>query len=364
MKKVLIVGQTLEVGRTEEVYGRGFSAFGSEVQHFTWKESMPSLFSGSLLDKIARRVVWRIICSKSGTAMQPLAKLANQKLVEMANQFQPDLTLVISPLLLHPDSILAIKKYGSIFVFFTDNPIDVHHTHTNSWVQRGFPLWDTALIWSQELGDRLLDNGVKKAFFHPFCSDLEYHFPKRQTSPAYDVAFIGNWDASRKREKYLKAIADYRLGLWGSKYWNTHCQEPALKGLCQGECSYQEIPEILGSAKMGLNILRPQNEQGHNIRTYEITATGTLMLSERNNGLLRLFTEDKEAVYFSSPDELRQKVEYLLQNPALIKSIAEAGYRKALENTIADRIREISNLYQEVRFTHCNDAQVMQRQEI
>jgi spore maturation protein CgeB len=338
MKKVLIVGQTLEIGRTEEVYGRGFTAFGCEVQHFSWKESKPSLFSGSLLDRLAWRVAW-----------QPLAKLANQKLVEAVNQFQPDLTLVVSPLLLNPDSILAMKQYGLAFVFFTDNPIDAHRTHTNLWVQRGFPLWDAAFIWSQKLVDRLFDHGVKKAFFHPFCSDIEYHFPKRQPNPIHDVAFIGNWDASRKREQYLKAIANYHLGLWGSNYWNTHCQEPVLKGLCQGICSYQEIPEILGSAKMGLNILRPQNEEGHNIRTYEIPAAGTLMLSERSSALLDLFIEDKEAVYFSNPDELSQKVKYLLQNPDLIESIAAAGYKKALENTISNRIKEIFQIYEQIK---------------
>jgi spore maturation protein CgeB len=335
MKKVLIVGQALEVGRTEEVYGRGFSAFGCEVQHFTWKESKPNLFPNPLVNKAAWRVAW-----------QPLAKIANQKLIETANRFRPDLTFVISPLLLHSNSILAVKQHGLAFVFFTDNPVDVHRTHTNSWVRRGFPLWNAAFIWSQELVDRLLANGVQKAFFHPFCSDLEYHFPQRQPTPVYDVAFIGNWDDSRKRERYLKAIAHYRLGLWGSNYWDTHCKEPALRGLCQGMCSYQQIPAVLGSAKIGLNILRPQNEDGHNIRTYEIPATKTLMLSERSSTLPKLFVEDKEAVYFSHPNELKQKVDYLLQNPALMASIAEAGYKKAMENTISVRIAEILQEYE------------------
>ncbi len=353
MKKVLIVGSARELGYTEEVYGRGFSAFGCEVQHFTWKEAAPSLFSGSLRNRIAWRLGWQV-----------LARSANQKLVEAANQFQPDLTLVISPLFVHPDSIQAIKQHGLVFVFFTDNPVDAHHTHSNSLVRRGFPLWDAALIWSRELVERLTENGVKKAVFHSFCSDVEYHFPKRQINPAYDVAFIGNWDASRKREQYLKAVAHYRLGLWGSNYWNTHCKEASLKGLCQGMCSYTEIPEVLGSAKMGLNILRPQNEKGHNIRTYEIPATGTLMLSERSEELLNLFAEDREAVYFSNPDELRQKVEYLLQNPALIESIAEAGYKKALENTINNRVTEIANLYRHLRFSKLSDVQLLHRTEI
>ncbi|QSJ15278.1 glycosyltransferase [Nostoc sp. UHCC 0702] len=353
MKKVLIVGEDLQIGRTEEVYGRGFSALGCEVQHFSWKEVTSSLSLGGFWNKVAWRLAWQL-----------LAKSANHKLVEQANQFQPDLTLVISPRLIHPDTILALQQNGLAFVFYTDNPVDAHHTHSNSWVKGGFPLWNAAFIWSQELVKRLHENGVKQAFFHPFCSDVEYHFPQRQTNPIYDVAFIGNWDASRKREHYLKAIADYKLGLWGSNYWNNHCQEISLKGLCQGMCSYQEIPQILGSAKMGLNILRPQNEEGHNIRTYEIPATKTLMLSERSQELLNLFLEDKEAVYFSNPDELRQKVEYLLKNPDVISSITEAGYQKALQNTITNRITEIANLYQVIKSTLLRESQALQSQEL
>ena len=352
MKKVLIVGENLEIGRTEEVYSRGFSSLGCEVQLFTWEEATSSLSPGSLWGRVAWRLAWQL-----------LGNLANNKLLEKANQFKPDLTLVISPRLIHPDSILALQQYGLVFVFYTDNPIDAHHTHTNSWVQGGFPLWDAAFIWSQELVKRLKDNGVKKAFFHPFCSDVEYHFPQRQINPVYDVAFIGNWDASRKREQYLKAIANYRLGLWGSNYWNTHCQESSLKGLCQGMCSYQEIPQVLGSAKMGLNILRPQNEEGHNIRTYEIPITKTLMLSERSHELLNLFVEDKEAVYFSNPEELKQKVEYLINNPVLIELIAEAGYQKALENTITDRVAEMATLYQQLKSDRDSDLQLAHSHE-
>ncbi|MBD2164359.1 glycosyltransferase [Calothrix membranacea FACHB-236] len=340
MKKILIVGENLEIGRTEEVYGRGFSALGCKVQIFTWKEATSRVSSSSLWGKAAWRLAWQF-----------LGRLANQQLLEKANQFQPDLTLVISPRLVHPQSIKTLQQHGLVFVFYTDNPIDAHHTHTNSWIQGGFPLWDAAFIWSQEIVQILEENGVKKVFFHPFCSDIEYHFPQRQPNPIYDVAFIGNWDTSRKRERYLKAIANYRLGVWGSNYWNTHCQEPSLKGICQGMCSYPEISQILGSAHIGLNILRPQNETGHNIRTYEIPATKTLMISERSDDLLNLFVEDKEAVYFSSPEELRQKVDYLLKHPALMASIAQAGYQKALRNNISERVTEITDIYQKLKFS-------------
>ena len=335
MKKILIVGETLEIGRTEEIYGRKFTEYGIEVKHFSWKDAIPTLSSQSFINKVARRLAW-----------QNFANIANQELLKIAGEFQPDLTLVISPLMLNPSSILSIKQNGLIWVFFTDNPLDAHHTHTNSWVKKGLPLWDKAFIWSNELVNSLIKVGVKDAYFHPFCTDTKYHFPQRESSPSYDVAFIGNWDASRKREKYLKSISEFSLGLWGSSYWNTHCQEPSLQGLCQGMCSYQQIPRVLGSAKIGLNILRPQNEGGHNIRTYEIPASGTLMLSERSDILMDLFIEDQEAVYFSNPDELRKKVQYLLENTKIATTIAEAGYQKAIQNTISERVSELLSLYQ------------------
>ena len=340
MKKVLIVGQVLELGRTEEVYGRGFSALGCEVKHFSLLDAEPSLISRSFQDKVAWRVAWQL-----------KARSVNQKLIEMANQFKPDLTFLVAPTLIQPSSIQALQQHGLVFVFFTDNPLDKHHTHSNAWIRSGLPIWDAVFIWSQELAKRLTKKGVKNVFFHPFCSDVQYHFPQRQTNPIYDVAFIGNWDASRKREQYLKAISHYRLGLWGSDYWVTHCRETSIRGSCKRMCTYAEIPGILGSAKFGLNILRPQNEMGHNIRTFEIPATGTLMLSERSQDLLTLFEEDREAVYFSTPEELHQKVEYLLQHSTLAKSIADAGYKKALTYTITERVTEIANLYQHLKYS-------------
>lgn len=335
MQKILIVGKMVELGRTEEVYGRGFAAKECDVKHFSWNVAEPSLLSRSLLQRASWRLAWQL-----------RAKTANQKLVETASQFQPDLTFVVSPLLMQPNTIKALKQYGRAFVFFTDNPLDNHHTHTNAWIQQGLSLWDAVFIWSQELVRQISDRGIENVHYHPFCSDTQYHYPQKQSNPDYDVAFIGNWDDSCKRERYLKAISNYRLGIWGSDYWQTRCKETAVKKSHQGMCSYTEIPQVLGSAKMGLNILRPQNEMGHNIRTFEIPAAKTLMLSERNQELLDLFAEDKEAVYFSSPEELNRKVTYLLNNDSLIESIAEAGYQKALQHTSDRRIQDFQDVYE------------------
>jgi spore maturation protein CgeB len=48
--------------------------------------------------------------------------------------------------------------------------------------------------------------------------------------------------------------------------------------------------------------------------------------------MLALFKEDKEAVYFSDRYELLKKIEWLLSNPSKIEEIAEAGYKRLLDD--------------------------------
>ena len=52
------------------------------------------------------------------------------------------------------------------------------------------------------------------------------------------------------------------------------------------------------------------------------------MLAERTDSLMRLFKEDEEACYFSSPEELLEKAQWLLENPADRERIAAGGLRR------------------------------------
>jgi len=52
------------------------------------------------------------------------------------------------------------------------------------------------------------------------------------------------------------------------------------------------------------------------------------MLAQRNADPQSMFKEDEEACFFSSNDELIEKVHWLLANPVIRQCIAAAGLRR------------------------------------
>lgn len=107
----------------------------------------------------------------------------------------------------------------------------------------------------------------------------------------------------------------------------------------------------VGGAKIAVNLVRRANRDDHVMRTFEIPACGGFMLTERSSSHEELFSEDNEAAFFGSPDELVAKVRsYLVRDEARAR-IAAAGYRKITQgqHTYADRLAEIIEAARTVR---------------
>jgi len=81
-----------------------------------------------------------------------------------------------------------------------------------------------------------------------------------------------------------------------------------------------------------------------------VPACAGFTLATRTEEQNEFFEEGKEAEYFSTPEELKQKIDFYLKNDDLRKKIAEAGYKKLLSANYSytDRAKRILEVFDSV----------------
>jgi hypothetical protein len=131
-----------------------------------------------------------------------------------------------------------------------------------------------------------------------------------------NVSFTGNWNNYGGREAYLQAVED--LGLWkgGGKGYKW---EPG-----------EFYDTVIQRSKIVLNF--PWSYDCSNVqvkaRVYEATAAGALLLEGRNPLTPLVFRENIDYAPFDSPEDLRRKVGYFLENEAEREKIARTGQER------------------------------------
>ncbi len=102
-----------------------------------------------------------------------------------------------------------------------------------------------------------------------------------------------------------------------------HLVKPEVSGL--------RMLEAYMNAKMGLNShLDANGPLANNMRLYEVTGVGTCLVTDRKENLHELFEEDSEVVAYSSAEEAKHKIQWLMDNPLERAKIALAGQKKTL----------------------------------
>jgi spore maturation protein CgeB len=239
----------------------------------------------------------------------------------------------------------AIGRLGTIRCnFLTDDPWG--RAHRSSWFLRALKQYDFVFNPRRLARADLESHTTARVIDLPFGLDPElFHAPatyKDISNYMSDVFFAGG--ADNDRVPYMAALrrGGLSVGLYGG-YWERFRE---TRDITRGRLTVEELPQAIAAAKVGLCLVRRANRDEHCMRTFELPAVGCCMLVEDTDDHRKLFGPEGQAVvYFSEIPEMVSKAQWLVQNDAERKRLAEAAHAVITDghHTYRDRLQTILN---------------------
>ena len=158
------------------------------------------------------------------------------------------------------------------------------------------------------------------------------------------VAFVGSLSPNHaERIGLLQKIArSVPLDVWGSGIEGLQRDSPLRTGY-HGEAWALDMYQVLRNTCVAVNHhIDMAGSYANNMRLFEATGVGTLLVTDVKVNLTELFAPGREVVVYSTPQECVELIEYYLLHADEREAIAEAGQQRTLsEHTYYHRMQEL-----------------------
>jgi len=287
-------------------------------------------------------------------------KNAEKILLTAAREFQPNLIIIAKGAEFDGGFLQQLKSTvdGVLFNIYTDSPFV--YPGARGLGEQSFTSamssYDCLFTFARFLVPVFYLCGANKVEYLPFAHDPEMHQPTKvrpDEISLYEspIAYMGTWGTIH--ERWLEMLQPFGLKIWGH-HWDHLPFRSDLRGCWQkpgvGVNGFgSNMAKVCGASGIIFNIVRAEHGCAHSMKTFEIPACKGFMLSNRTDEQLEYFQEDRCAVYFSTLEELLDKVKFYLGREDLRDKIASEGYSEAGKHTYSDRLDNVLKIYKELR---------------
>ena len=168
-----------------------------------------------------------------------------------------------------------------------------------------------------------VDNSFDPAVHRAIAIDAEARV--RFGSP---VSFIGSFEKPRAESLLHLARQGFPVRVWGNGWADWVGRHPNLT--VENRPVYNDdFARVVGASAINLCFLRKSNRDLQTCRSVEIPGCAGFMAHERNDEIVGLFRDGREAVYWSSDDELARLCGYWLGRETERGEIAKAAQKRA-----------------------------------
>lgn len=254
--------------------------------------------------------------------------------IAQVHELQPDV-LYCQDLHLFPPKVLAgLKKHAGLIVGQIASPLPADE------FLKGY---DLILTSFPHFVPRLQAKGVASEYFR---IGFDTSILAKLQAPAKDieVSFVGGISRLHGQAvqtlEYLARITPMQFFGYGT---NTLDHDSPILPRHHGEAWSLQMYRTLARSKITLNRhIDVAENNANNMRLFEATGVGSLLITDRKDNLHELFEIGKEVVAYSSKEEAAELINYYIAHPEEAAAIAQAGQQRTLsEHTYAQRMKEL-----------------------
>lgn len=258
-------------------------------------------------------------------------------LLAQIEKFKPDVVYSHNLSILPVETLKEIKKRCTLLVGQIACPLPD---------QKFLKQYDLILTSFPHFLRKFSSMGVSSEYFN--LGFEEGILPKLQKADkSYDVVFIGSFDRKHDTAKELFEYACEKtpIDFWGPGA-EVLSEESPIRRKHHGEIYGTMMYNVLYNAKIAINRhIDIAENYANNMRLYETTGVGTMLITDAKSNLATLFKPGIEVETYSSKEELTEKIKYYLDHEDERCKIAKAGQERTLaEHTYKKRMIELLSI--------------------
>jgi hypothetical protein len=264
-------------------------------------------------------------------------------LLAQVRYYKPDVIFNHDIIKIDRTTVAELKKSGALLVG-QSGPV-LKDPGREGWsvydlLLSSFP---PTLEWARSLG--VPAELFRLGFEHRVLEMIE---PAKRSIP---VSFVGSFlGVHAPRTSLLEAIARrFPLEVWGTPPQRGFAGSP-LEKCWKGEAWGSDMYRVLGQSKIVINHHGDVPPYANNMRLYEATGMGALLITDWKENLGEIFDVGKEVVAYRSAEECLEMVGHYLAHDDERAAIAAAGEARTLrDHTYAKRMEELVEILNRYR---------------
>lgn len=334
--KILLLG-SFDRGALENYYVKGFLSKTTLLEKFDVTEAYYSKLNASILNKLINKAIPSYFFGS-----------INLKLLQFIGNKQYDVIIVFKGLTLFPQTIAELKNNTRLLCCYNpDHPFKFFSEGSgNKNILESIQLYDLYFSYAKRIADDLKAHYNVHSYAVPFGYD-DSSFPQQDQESHFKNKWllIGAYD--RERTLFLEKLGQNDTAIYGDPKWLSRNRNNVVgKNYYKGPPLYDmDYKKAIRNSNGVFNLLRRQNieEGSHNMRSFEVPGYGGVLIANRTEEQMFFFEDNREAIYFDSMDELKEKLHYLLSNPGKIEEIKFAALQRSRRSNYSymDRSNEL-----------------------